>query len=64
MRNTSLSIATNASDVAVGAVYQQYVHNNWQTLAYFSNSLKLTKRRYSTFDRELFRVIREHDYIS
>lgn len=51
MTNAPLSIATDASDVAVGAVLQQYVHNSWQPLAYFSKSLKPTER--STFDREL-----------
>ena len=51
-----LSIATDASEVAVGAVLQQYVDGHWQPLAYFSKALKPPERRYSTFDRELLGI--------
>ena len=51
-----LSIATDASDVVVGAVLQQFVDNDWQPLAYVSKSLTPTERRYSTFDRELLGI--------
>ena len=51
-----LSIATDASDVAVGAVLQQFVDHTWQPLAYFSISLTPTERKYSVFDRELLGI--------
>ena len=54
--NAPLSIATDASDTAVGAVLQQYVQGCWQPLAYFSKSLKPAERRYSTFHRELLGI--------
>ena len=54
--SASLSIATDASDTAVGAVLQQQVQGCWQPLAYFSRSLKPAERRYSTFDRELLGI--------
>ena len=48
-----ISIATDASDVAVGAVLQQYVRNTWVPLAFFSRKLQPPERKYSAFDREL-----------
>ena len=48
-----ISIATDASDVAVGAVLQQYVRNTWVPLAFFSRKLKPPERKYSACDREL-----------
>ena len=50
------SIITDASDIAVGAVLQQYVNGQWCPLAFFSKSLKPAETRYSTFDRELLAV--------
>ena len=54
--DASLSIATDASDLAVGAVLQQFVHGSWQPLAYFSRTLSPTEKRYSTFNRELLGI--------
>ena len=51
-----VSITSDASDVAVGAVLQQSVHNQWQPIAYYSHKLSPTERRYSTYDRELLAV--------
>ena len=50
------SIITDASDIAVGAVLQQYIGNSWCPIAYFSRKLKPSETRYSTFDRELLAV--------
>ena len=50
------SIMTDASDVAVGAVLQQFIDGHWCPIAYFSKSLKPAETRYSTFDRELLAV--------
>ena len=48
-----LSITTDASDLAIGAVLQQFVHNSWEPLAYFSMKLQPSETKYSAFDREL-----------
>ncbi len=44
---------TDASDVAVGAVLQEYIKEQWCPLAFFSRTLKPAETRYSTYDREL-----------
>ena len=48
-----LSLAVDASDLAVGAVLQQRVNTVWQPLAFFSRRLQPAETRYSTFGREL-----------
>ena len=47
---------TDASDSAVGAVFQQFVDNSLQPISYFSRKLKPAEIRYSTFDRELLAI--------
>ena len=47
-----VNVMTDASDVAIGAVLQQYLDGEWCPLSYFSRKLSPTERRYSTFDRE------------
>ena len=49
-------IMTDASEVAVGAVLQQFIDGHWQPLAYFSKCLKPAEVRYSAFDRELLGI--------
>uniref|UniRef100_A0AAQ4Q920 Gypsy retrotransposon integrase-like protein 1 n=1 Tax=Gasterosteus aculeatus aculeatus TaxID=481459 RepID=A0AAQ4Q920_GASAC len=49
----SVAITSDASDYAVGAVYEQWVGGAWQPLAFFSRQLRASERKYSTFDREL-----------
>ena len=49
-------IITDASDVAVGAVLQQEIDDQWCPIAYFSRKLKPAETRYSTFDRELLTI--------
>ena len=51
-----VNVMTDASDVAIGAVLQQYLDGEWCPLSYFSRKLSPTERRYSTFDRELLAV--------
>ena len=51
--NTPISITTDASDMAVGAVLQQEVDGKLVPLAFFSNKLRAPERKYSAFDREL-----------
>ena len=51
-----IALTTDASDYAVGAVYEQWVGDAWQPLAFFSRQLRPSERKYSTFDRELLGV--------
>ncbi|XP_051993051.1 LOW QUALITY PROTEIN: uncharacterized protein K02A2.6-like [Xyrauchen texanus] len=48
-----IAITSDASDYAVGAVYEQWVGGAWQPLAFFSRQLHPCEWKYSTFDREL-----------
>ena len=50
------SVITDASDVAVGAVLQQYINGQWCPLSFFSRALKPAETRYSTYDRELLAI--------
>ena len=52
----SLSLTTDASDQALGAVLQQLVNNFWEPLAFFSRKLQPSEKKYSAFDRELLAV--------
>ncbi|GFR69541.1 Pol polyprotein [Elysia marginata] len=48
-----ISLTSNASDRAVGAVLEQHVNGVWQPLAFFSKQLWPPEQKYSSFDREL-----------
>ena len=54
--DASTCLVTDASDVAVGAVLQQYVDETWKPIAFFSKVMKLAEKRYSTFDKELLAI--------
>ena len=49
-------ISTDASNIAVGAVIEQYQDNTWRPLSFFSRKLQDPETRYSTFDRELLAI--------
>ena len=51
--NAPISLTTDASDAAAGAVLAQYVDGQWQPLAFFSKKFRPPETRYSAFDREL-----------
>ena len=51
--SAQVSLAIDASDSHVGAVFQQIVHGSWAPLAFYCRKLSSAKTRYSTFDREL-----------
>ncbi|CAH8612991.1 unnamed protein product [Schistosoma curassoni] len=51
--SATLSIAVDASDVAIGAVMQQNISGSWQLLEFFSRRPTPTETRYSAFGREL-----------
>lgn len=44
---------SDALDIAIGAVLQQFADGQWQLIAYFSCKLSPTEHYYSTYDREL-----------
>ncbi len=50
------SVMTDASDLAVGAVLQQYSNGTWHPISFFSKKMKPAETRYSTFDRELLAI--------
>lgn len=54
--NAELSIQTDASDKAIGAVLQQRRENSWQPLAFFSRKLSPSQAKYSPYDRELLAI--------
>ncbi|GFX98998.1 hypothetical protein TNCV_4301731 [Trichonephila clavipes] len=51
-----LSLCTDASDFAVGAVLQQLENKGWKPIAFYSKKLNETQTRYSTYDRELLGI--------
>ena len=51
-----LSLTTDASNTGIGAVLQQYKHNSWEPISFFSRSLNSTECKYSTFGRELLAI--------
>ncbi|GBN21598.1 Transposon Tf2-11 polyprotein [Araneus ventricosus] len=51
-----LSLFTDASDTAIGAVLQQYENSTWQPIAFYSKKLNDTQQNYSTYDRELLGI--------
>ena len=54
--NAPTSVTTDASDVAVGAVLQQFIDGQWCPLSFFSRALKTAETHYSTYDRELLAI--------
>jgi cleavage and polyadenylation specificity factor subunit 1 len=48
-----LTLVTDASTTAIGAVLQQRVQDAWQPLAFFSRKLSTTQQKYSAYDREI-----------
>lgn len=51
-----ITLITNASETAMGAVVQQKVGNEWQPLAFFSKKLNTAQTKYSPYDRELLAI--------
>ena len=51
-----LCLMTDASSTGIGGALQQFVHDQWQPIAFFSLRLTPTQQRYSTFGRELLAI--------
>ncbi|GFT96527.1 transposon Tf2-9 polyprotein [Trichonephila clavipes] len=56
MPNAPLSIWFDASDFAVGGALAQYHENVWQPLAFLSMKLSVSRKNWSTYDRELMTI--------
>ena len=54
--NAPTSVMTDASDVTVGAVLQQYLNGQWCPLSFYSRSLTTAVTCYSTYDHELWAI--------
>ena len=50
------SIATDASNIGVGAVLQQFVEGHWKPIAFFSKKFTSAEAKYSAYDRELLAI--------
>jgi cleavage and polyadenylation specificity factor subunit 1 len=57
-----LAVFTDASDFAIGAVFQQRVDGALQPLDFFSKKMNSAERKYSAFDRELLAIYRAVRY--
>ncbi|KAK3776971.1 hypothetical protein RRG08_022765 [Elysia crispata] len=51
-----VALTSDASDVAVGAVLEQFNKGHWEPLAFFSRQLRKVEVKNKAFDRELLRV--------
>ena len=51
--NAATCITTDASNVAVGAVLEQFIEGQWKRISFFSKKLSPAELNYSAFDREL-----------
>lgn len=51
-----MSIASDASDIAMGAVLQQKIDNNWYPLSFFSKTFNKAQKKYSVYNRELLAI--------
>lgn len=50
--NAPSSVMVDAPDIAVGAVFEQFVDGTWRSISFFSEHLIPTECRYSTFGRD------------
>ena len=60
--NAPTNIITDASDVAVGGVLQQYINGQWCPLSFFFKTLQPAETRYSTYDHELLAIYLANRY--
>lgn len=51
-----LRLTSDASDIAIGAVLEQFSGEAWQPLGFFSKKLNASQKNYSTYDRELLAI--------
>lgn len=51
-----LTLCTDASEISIGAVLQQFEGGSWKPIAFYSKKLSNAQRVYSTYDRELLGI--------
>lgn len=54
--NLPLTLRTDASDLAIGAVLEQLCDGKWRPISFFSRKLSPPERNYAAYDRELLGV--------
>ena len=54
--NAPTALTTDASDLGMGAVLEQFVDHRWVPLAFFSKKFSPAQSNYSAFDRELVAI--------
>lgn len=54
--NVPLTLSTDASEFAMGAILEQHINGNHQPLGFFSKKLTQTQTKYSVYDRELLAI--------
>ena len=59
---TPLTLVTNASTTAMGAVLQEQLQDVWQALAFFSRKLSPAQQKYSAYDKELLAIYEAMKY--
>lgn len=57
-----LGLVTDASDLGIGGVLQQFRDGNWEPLAFFSRKLSPSQQKYSPYDRELLAIYESIKY--
>lgn len=62
LEGTTLILATDASDTAMGAALEQRNNNTTSPIAFFSKKLSDTQKKYSTYDRELLAIYESIKY--
>lgn len=60
--DAKLALVTDASDIAMGSVLQQFNDGSWQPLAFFSRKLSPAQQKYSPYDRELLSIYESIKY--
>jgi len=59
----ALTLTTDASETAIGAVLEQSTDGGMQPLAFFSRKLSKAEKKYSTYDRELLAIYKALKYL-
>ena len=54
--NATTALTTDASDLGMGAVLEQYIDQRWVPLAFFSKKFSSSQANYSAYDRELVAI--------
>lgn len=56
LENTKLFLKTDASNIAIGAIFEQFQDESYKPLGFFAKKLSESQQKYSTYDRELLAI--------